>query len=117
MDEILWHLKTSLKGTNADVIRSATLVGAGCALLILIPSLILLLKTRKKPRTGKIVYRTYQIVTSVILVTGLVAAYFGFHVKEMIRSHFMYSSFIEDEYVDPATVNITFPEKNSWSLT
>lgn len=111
MDEILWHLKTSLKGTNSDVIQSAALVGVGCALLILIPSLILLLKTRKKPKTGKIVYRTYQVVTSVILVTGLVAAYFGFHVKEMIRSHFMYSSFIEDEYVDPATVNITFPEK------
>ncbi len=111
MDEILWHLKTSLKGTNAEVIRSAILVGAGSAIIILVPSVILFMKTRKRGKTGRVVYRTYQIATSLILVTGIVLAYFGFHVKEMIQSHFVYTSFIKDEYVDPGTVTVTFPEQ------
>ncbi|SEG28325.1 phosphoglycerol transferase [Eubacterium ruminantium] len=111
IDEILWHLRTSLKGTDPKVVSAAvTAVLAGIT-VILVPSLILFLKTRKKGKIGKRIYRGFQILTSVILITGLVIGYFRFNVQTFIKSHFVYSKFIEQEYVDPGTVELKFPEK------
>ena len=111
LDEILWHLRTSLKGTNPDVISAAVIAVVAGIAVILIPSLIILLKTRKKGKTGRKVYHGFQIFTSVILVIGLVIAFFRFNIPTFIRSHFVYSKFIEQKYIDPGTVEIKFPEK------
>ena len=111
MDEVLWHLKTSLKGTQQEIIDGAVKVAVLGMAAIFIPALIILLKTRKRGKTGRIVYHSFQCLTVIVLIVGLVVGYHGFNINNLIKSHFVYSSFIEQEYVDPGSVKITFPEK------
>ena len=56
-------------------------------------------------------FRCIFISSFAILLTGLISAFFGFNLGPWLRDYFNVSTYIADNYVDPGTVKITFPEK------
>ncbi len=112
MDELLFHLRVSLRGTNPDMVKEFILYTVGGGLLVTIPAAFLLIKfSRKRGKVGRIIYRVLQLITSFILIGAILGAWFGFGLGKFIRNQFRYSNLIAQEYVDPGTVKLTFPEK------
>ena len=111
MDELLFHLRVSLRGTNPDMVIGFVLITVGSGLILVLPTLFLLLKFREKGKKGWLIYRITRITTCFILIGGMLAAWFGFGLYKFIRNQFKYSSLIATEYVDPGTVKLSFPEK------
>lgn len=111
MDELLWHLKVSLKGTNPDMIWSFVLICGGSAIGVTGLAAFLLFLFRKEPKTFRRVFRISFIASFVILAVGLVSGWFGLGIGPFLKDYFTVSPYITDNYVDPGTVKLTFPEK------
>ncbi len=111
MDELLWHLKVSMKGTNMDMVWEFLLVTLGSSVLITGIVGFFLIRSRRKKRPGKKTWRFSLGITVGIFVIGVVAAWNGFSIGSFLKNYMTVSSFIEDEYVDPGSVKVTFPEK------
>ena len=106
-DSILFTLQSSLSGVQSDLIASF-LLGAAlpCALCTGLSCAILLL-LRRLPVRG-----LCSILGSVIAALGLCGyAAVDVELTDYIYSMITPSALYEDEYADPDTVQITFPEK------
>ncbi len=111
MDELLWHLKVSMKGTNMDMVVEFLLVTLISSFLITGIMAFFLIRSRRKKKATRRTWRFSLVVTGLVLLVGLVSAWKGFSIGSFLKSYMTVSSFIEDEYVDPGTVKLTFPEK------
>ncbi len=111
MDELLFHLRVSLRGTNPDMVKEFVLITVGSGLCVTLPAAFLLIRMRNKGKKGWLVYNILRIVTALVLVGAILGAWFGFGLGKFIRNQFKYSELIAKEYVDPGTVKLTFPEK------
>lgn len=113
--EILFHLKTSIEGTNPDMIISG-LVHYGIPMLLLFVVLVVILHIVKKKNP-----KIKMIVAAGMLLVLLVANIFNiirFNNKTNVITDYINSKkgitgpdFVGENYVDPATVSLTFPEK------
>lgn len=110
MDELVYHLTAPLEGTNEGMIKEYLNVCIVPAILVLIFIIILFITYRKQKR--------YFI----IMGTGLILSLFnaGFVVYNAwgeldagnyVKAQGKYSTFVDDYYVDPKDIEITFPEK------
>lgn len=111
MDELVYHLTTPLEGTNTDMIKAYCNQCAVPAILVLFFAVILVLANRKK---GK-VFRWVIVFLSVTAV-GIAAVTIGItwnilDIGDYLKGQSTYSTFIDDNYVEPSSVNITFPEQ------
>ncbi|MBR5648334.1 LTA synthase family protein [Pseudobutyrivibrio sp.] len=113
--EILFHLKTSIEGTNPDMVISG-LVHYGLPMLLLFIALVLILHfvKKKKPSLKTIVALAMLLVLLVANVFNLIR----FNNRTHVITDFINSKkglngpdFVGNNYVDPATVSYTFPEK------
>jgi len=111
MDELVWHLKVSMKGVNPGMVWSFVLTTVGSAIILTGLAALFIFKNRKYRNTGKRVLRCFFIGSFAILLTGMISAFFGFNLGPWLRDYFNVSTYIADNYVDPGTVEITFPEK------
>ena len=111
MDELVWHLKVSMKGVNPGMVWSFVLTTVGSAIILTGLAALFIFKNRKYRNTGKRVHRCFFIGSFAILLTGMISAFFGFNLGPWLRDYFNVSTYIADNYVDPGTVEITFPEK------
>ncbi|MBE5907688.1 MAG: hypothetical protein E7278_02490 [Lachnospiraceae bacterium] len=116
-EEILFHLKSSIEGTNPEMVVHALLFYALPGILVLVALFVGLyfLRNYKKVR---IIY----VVTAMALSVGMML-FTVMDMQERIRliDHLRaetsasddssISRILEEQYVDPATVAITFPEK------
>lgn len=111
MEEIVYHLKMPLEGTNSsmvwDYLRYCA-VAAGAAAAILV-GLLHFIKRRKKIR--RIMYALVPMMSILLMVLSVMHVWTTLDVSAYIKNQKTYSSFIDDNYVDPASVDITFPEK------
>lgn len=112
-DEIVFHLKASLGGTDPGMIKKAVLFYGLPAILVMV---IVFLITRRLARDKKLC--SYMIMA--VLCLDLLSLFFIKYDmdKRIDFTHYMISqlsgensTFIEDNYVDPAKVDIQFPEK------
>ena len=112
-DELLWHLKMSLKGTNTDMVVSFCLITIGSAVTVTSLATFFIFLTRAKcsVRAGRRTYHIVQVIAGTVLISTLLSAWFGFGIGEFMKNYMNVSSFIDEEYVDPGTVKVTFPEK------
>ena len=112
-DELLWHLKMSLKGANTDMVVEFCLVTLGSATLVtgIACFFLLWMRNRRSRKAGRRTYRIVQVITALVLVATLVCAWFGFGIGSFLKNYMKVSAFIDEEYVDPGTVKLTFPEK------
>lgn len=111
MEELVYHLNTSLEGTNMDMIWDfvqycVAITGIVCLLLICACAFL-----RKKRKI-------YNSFLSVIMVLSLIMAgvsvsnvWTTLDVSAYANNQSEYSTFIDDNYVDPRDVTLTFPEQ------
>lgn len=106
-DSILFTLQSSMDGVQSDLVQSFLLRAVlPCAVCTALSCAILLL-LRQLPVRGRI-----SILGSIILALGL-SGYAAVDVEltDYVWDTINRSELYEDEYVDPDTVQITFPEE------
>ncbi len=106
-DSILFTLKSSLSGVQSDLVLSFLLrAGLPCLVCTALSCAILLI-LRRLPVRGLV-----SIVTAVALALGLtVFAAVDVELTDYIWDMITQTNLYEDEYADPDTVEITFPEQ------
>ena len=112
-DELLWHLKMSLKGANTDMVVEFCVITLVSATVVTGLACLFMLVTRSRGsrKAGRRAYRIVQIVTALVLVATLVSAWFGFGIGSFLKNYMNVSTYIDETYVDPGSVKVTFPEK------
>ena len=111
IDEIIFHLKVPLDGTNSDVVLDGINACVPLAVLVLFLSIFLIIGLRNKH--GKCMIALFLVAVIACGSVGRAAyeVYDELDVKEYLVSQKKESHFIEQNYVDPRTTKITFPEQ------
>lgn len=111
IDEIIFHLKVPLDGTNSDVVLDGINACVPLAVLVLFLSILLIIGLRNKH--GKCMIALFLVAVIACGSAGRAAyeVYDELDVKEYLVSQKKESHFIEQNYVDPRTTKITFPEQ------
>ena len=111
IDEIIFHLKVPLDGTNSDVVLDGNNACVPLAVLVLFLSIFLIIGLRNKH--GKCMIALFLVAVIACGSAGRAAyeVYDELDVKEYLVSQKKESHFIEQNYVDPRTTKITFPDK------
>mgnify|MGYP002535556009 FL=1 len=111
IDEIIFHLKVPLDGTNSDVVLDGINACVPLAVLVLFLSIFLIIGLRNKH--GKCMIALFLVAVIACGSAGRAAyeVYDELDVKEYLVSQKKESHFIEQNYVDPRTTKITFPEQ------
>ena len=111
IDEIIFHLKVPLDGTNSDVVLDGINACVPLAVLVLFLSIFLIIGLRNKH--GKCMIALFLVAVIACGSAGEAACkvYDELDVKEYLASQKKESHFIEQNYVDPRTTKITFPEQ------
>ena len=110
MDELIFQLKAPLEGTGDGIILKGVLSSTLPALALTGVFLIVFYLAARKNH-GKAVLICGWILSLVLIAGAVSFAYKRLDLGSYIRNQMDDSSFIEDHYVDPADVNIRFPEK------
>ena len=119
-DEIMFHLNMPLKGTGqsfiGSYIKKALLPAVGIVIELLIGIALAkaFLGANAKEKLAKV--RKYSVVTGVAIIViwaGAVSfrAQRWFGLFDYVKSIVQKSEFIEDEYISPKNVALTFPEE------
>ena len=111
IDEIIFHLKVPLEGTNSDVVLDGINACVPMAVLVLFTMIFLIIGLKAKH--GKCMISLF-LITVISCGSAAGAAYKVYDeldVKEYLVNQKKESHFIEQNYVDPRTTKITFPDK------
>ena len=111
MDELVYHLTAPLEGTNTDMIQDYCRKCAVPAIIFLCA--VIIIYAQKKNET---VFTRRMTVAGLVGAIVIIGATAGITWKKLDAGDYMkgqstYSTFINKNYVDPADVNIEFPEK------
>ena len=110
MDELVYHMTAPLEGTNDGMIQEYLDVCAVSAILMLLLVVILFIAWRTKKR-WYVVMGASIIVPIIVSGVSVHGAWNELDVGSFVDGQSTYSSFIDDNYVDPADVALTFPEQ------
>ena len=111
IDEIIFHLKVPLEGTNTDVIIDGINACVPLAMMIFLMMITYLIGMKNKKRIALL---CMILVMCISVETGVKAAYgvyVNLDVENYLESQKKESNFIQEEYVDPRSVSLTFPEQ------
>ena len=112
-DEIVFYLSAPLEGTSHDVMNSfylrVVLVSVIAAALFTV--LLIVLVKKKKYRAFRTVTAVVFIALSLFLVCQTVRGMVRYRVIEYMRSRMTKSDFIDQNYVEPTSENMIFPDK------
>lgn len=111
MDELMYHLTAPLEGTNEGMIQEYMNVCAAPTILILMLVTVLLLVCRKDKKKYLIVMIAAMSIAVIASVVGIIITWNKLDVGGYVDGQSTYSTFIDDNYVDPANVALEFPEK------
>lgn len=111
MDELMYHLTAPLKGTNEGMIQEYMNVCAAPTILILMLVIVLLFVCRKDKKKYLIVVIAAMSIAVIASVVGIIITWNKLDVGGYVDGQSTYSTFIDDNYVDPANVALEFPEK------
>ena len=111
MDEIVYHLTTPLEGTGEDIMmRFYTLaLLPALAVLALVCVIIVVIRRKREKWYGRALAVVFVLS---LIVVGLSTGYAWNNLKidEYLKNQSITSSFIEENYVDPNAVTLTFPK-------
>ena len=109
MDELIFQLKAPLEGTGDGIIMKGVLSSVIPAAVMTGLILLLYFAAAGKGLGNKVLF--WSRILGLILITGSVSfAWKRLDLGEYIKNQMDESTFIEDNYVDPAQVDIEFPE-------
>ncbi|MDO4804391.1 MAG: sulfatase-like hydrolase/transferase [Lachnospiraceae bacterium] len=111
MDEIVYHLTSPLEGTSDDIMMRFYTSALLPAVLILAVVIILLvmISRKKKEWYGKFLAGAF-VLSLVVAGTAFYDAWVNLKIGDYLKNQEITSSFIEDNYVDPNSVALTFPK-------
>ncbi|MBS4213130.1 LTA synthase family protein [Neobacillus rhizophilus] len=126
-DEMVYYLFNGLNGTSTDVIVHAIALSLVPFLFLFLFLLIPFIRLQKRKYMidvkiknkkycftilpNKFLYKYRIIYSSTVLLVSLVLSYNMLGLHEYIKRITNYSSIIDDNYVNPADVSITFPNE------
>ena len=116
-DEVFYHLKTSIGGTNPEMIWECiwkTFVPSIIIIGILVAAFVILVK--KKPQIRKKLYIAVGILAILNVIGAVVVletkiGFIHYLYNRITMSDDVNDDFIYQNYVDPKTVDLKFPEK------
>ena len=125
IDEVIFHLKVPLQGTSHTMIRDIIYNYVVPAIVIFLAITIpFLIRFKHKSEIEinifrfKLVANLKNLLIYILLILNIIVLPLQlfdiekkFHVREYIKLQKQNSTFIEDNYVDPKNVKITFPEQ------
>lgn len=120
MDEIIFHLKVPMEGTNTDIIFTFT---KECLWKVIIPTVIMsfvliypmvkdlkIVNSIHTSERKRVVFASLS-VSIIILIVSISKIIKTTDIKEYISNQWNNSNFIVEEYVVPKEVNIEFPDE------
>lgn len=110
VEELIYHLNAPMSGTNEGMIKDYLSFCAVPAILLSLFMIILLINYRKKRIYNSILY-IFDAVSAGVLFGIVVYTWGELGIGSYLENHGTVSSFIDDNYVDPQYVDITFPEQ------
>lgn len=110
MEEIVYHMNTTIEGADdmiGQYIKNCVII----SVIVMLVLIVVFIVVRRK----RLIRHILQAVIIVAAAIALLQTYKQFNKKvgvtEYIEAQETYSSFIDDNYVDPGDVQLTFPEK------
>lgn len=110
-DEIMYHLKAPLQGTNTDMIVDGIETCLPPAILLLILMITFMIGLKSKRKQSLISMVLVMVIAFAMMDKAAYGMYVDLDMKTYLKSMSQESNFIEDNYVDPENVTITFPEQ------
>lgn len=110
MEELVYHLKAPLSGTNSDMIISYLIQCVIITILIGIALTILFVRLRNKKKPYYATMAGTILVSIIFMIFSARSAWSSLNISAYAANQDTYSTFIDDNYVDPAGVGVTFPE-------
>ena len=111
VDELVFHLQHSFEGTNESMAAGFGIRYGLPALVLLIVAVLLFIQARSSKRS----YGRLLALALVLSIAGTACSAYILDRKMGVLDYFRYqgedSTFIEDNYADPALTEITFPDK------
>ena len=108
MNELMFHIQSPLQGTDSGIIisyiLSCVLVSIGIILLVGI-----VYKIVKKKRGLILLFSA--VISVVVAGTSINYMWSRLDIKAYASNRSTYSTFIDDNYIDPKSVDIKFPEQ------
>lgn len=111
IDEIVYHLMNPMEGTGSDVLMGfivSCIIPAAIAAAAVLAVLILI---RKRMLISNIVKGGVIIAGLLIVSVTAIEFWNTMEISEYVEHQSEYSSFIDENYVDPAGIALEFPEK------
>ncbi|MCI9380647.1 MAG: sulfatase-like hydrolase/transferase [Dorea sp.] len=110
MDELMFHLTAPLDGTNESMIKEYLSMCVAPTVLVLILTVILFITWHKKKMY--FVFMGVGMVASLAVSASVVqGAWNKLDAGSYVKAQGTYSTFIDDNYVDPADVILEFPQR------
>ena len=110
MDELIYHLTSPLEGTNDAMIKEYVVKCIVPAVVILLVLAVILTAFRKKKRYYAVMAGAIVLSVSVSALS-VHGAWQALDVGNYVADRGTYSTFIDDNYVSPADVEMTFPQE------
>ncbi|WP_230397872.1 GBS Bsp-like repeat-containing protein [Novisyntrophococcus fermenticellae] len=110
MEELVYHLKSPLQGTNdgmiKDYIISCLIITVICAIVLTAVFIII----RKNRLAHHITILTTLLISTLTIILSVRHVWNTLDITTFSNNHSTYSTFIDDNYVNPQDVSLTFPE-------
>ena len=111
-EELIFHLKVPLEGTNQDVIWNYVIEClVPCIIIVVICSILLLCRRKKQKQTNRLSLIVINIGVIVFGGYWLNYAWTKLDILAYLKGQINESTFIDEHYVDPKEVKLTFPDK------
>ena len=111
MDELVFHLTAPLEGTNGEMIAEYLSVCVAPAILIMLLAVVLFVAWHDKKRRYLVLMGGGMVVSLTVSAVSVHGAWNKLDVGNYVADQGTYSTFIDDNYVDPAEVQLKFPDQ------
>ena len=111
MDELVFHLTSPLEGTNEEMVLDYLNQCAVPVILIFLMLVILLISFSKETKKYSLIICTGIILSLIAVGICLNYTWKNLEVGSYMENQGTYSTFVDDNYVEPTQVELVFPEK------
>ncbi len=110
MDELVYHLTAPLEGTNGEMIKEYLSICVAPALLVILLAVVLFVAWYNKKRY-LVLMGGGMVVSLGVSAVSVHGAWTKLDVGNYVADQGTYSTFIDNNYMDPAEVELKFPDK------
>ncbi|MDD3277375.1 MAG: GBS Bsp-like repeat-containing protein [Lachnospiraceae bacterium] len=111
VDEIVYHLKAPLEGTGSNMILSYIVSCVFAAVAALVGITLLLKGLEHNNHIYRIIEIAAPVTALLAATTAVTYAWNELDLSSYLENQNTYVSFIDDNYVDPSSVEISFPQE------